>query len=181
VYTLAGKYKQIIVVSLENVTSSQVQSIRRILGKNKGQLVIGKNTIIRKAIQLRQQSGDLPSAFAELRKVGGPVPELAPLLPLLKGKVGLIFTEESVFEVKPKIEANKIQSPARLGAIAPINVTIPPCSTGMDPSQISFFHALQISTKIDKGMIAITKEYQVCTAGKKIGSSEVVLLQRMGI
>jgi len=51
----------------------------------------------------------------------------------------------------------------------------------MDPSQIGFFHALQISTKIDKGMIAITKDYQVCTAGKKMGSSEVVLLQKMGM
>jgi len=47
VYDLAGKFKQIIVVSLENVSSSQVASIRRIIWKGKGTLVVGKNTIIR--------------------------------------------------------------------------------------------------------------------------------------
>jgi len=113
--------------------------------------------------------------------LGAPIPELASLIPLIKGKVGLVFTDESVFELKHKIEANKIQSSAKLGAIAPIDIIIPPGSTGLDPSQIGFFHALQISTKIDKGMIAITKDYQVCTAGKKMGSSEVALLQKMNM
>jgi len=51
----------------------------------------------------------------------------------------------------------------------------------MDPSQISFFHALQISTKINKGQIEIAKDYQVCVKGRKIGSSEVALLQKMNI
>jgi large subunit ribosomal protein LP0 len=40
-------------------------------------------------------------------------------------------------------------------------VFVPAGPTGMDPSQISFFHALQISTKINKGQIEITKDYQV--------------------
>jgi large subunit ribosomal protein LP0 len=75
-----------------------------------------------------------------------------------------------------------MKADARVGAIAPIDVIIPhPAFTTMDPSQISFFHALQISTKIDKGMIAITKDYQVCTAGKKIDNSIVALLQKIGL
>jgi len=180
VYDLSGKYKQIIVVSLLNVTSSQVASIRRIIYKGKGTLVVGKNTLIRKAIQLRSDK-DVPKQFEEFRKLGKQVPELATLVPQIKGKVGLIFTDESVFELKPKLESNKIQAAAKLGAIAPIDVIIPPGSTGMDPSQISFFHALAISTKIDKGMIAITKDYQVCFANKVIGSSQVALLQKMGL
>lgn len=51
----------------------------------------------------------------------------------------------------------------------------------MDPSQISFFHALSISTKIQKGQIEISKEFQVCYEGKKIGSSEVALLAKMNL
>jgi len=51
----------------------------------------------------------------------------------------------------------------------------------MDPSQISFFHALQISTKINKGQIEITKDYQVCYKGRRIGSSEIALLAKMNI
>lgn len=181
VYGLAGKYKQIIVVTIENVTSSQIQNIRRIVYKGKGTLIVGKNTIIKKAIQLRSTKGELPNEFKSFRELGGPIEELASLLPLIKQKVGLIFTDESVFELKPRLEQNKIQAAAKLGATAPIDVIIPPGSTGMDPSQIGFFHALQISTKIDKGMIAITKDYHVCFAGKRIGSSQVALLQKMGL
>jgi len=164
VYDLVGKYKQIIVVSLSNVSSSQVQSIRRIIYKGKGTLIVGKNTLIRKAIQMRSDK-DLPKQFEDFRKLGKQIAELSALIPLIRGKVGLILTEESVFELKPRIEANKLQAAAKLGAIAPVDVIIPPGTTGMDPSQISFFHALSISTKIDKGMIAITKDYHVCFAG----------------
>jgi large subunit ribosomal protein LP0 len=180
VFTLAGKYKQIIVVTVENVTSSQIQSIRRIVYKTGGCLIVGKNTIIKKALQLRA-ANELPEEFKDFRSIGPSIPELTSLLPLIKNKIGLVFSDESVFELKPKLETFKIQAAAKLGATAPIDVIIPPGTTGMDPSQIGFFHALQISTKIDKGMIAITKDYQVCFAGKKIGSSQVALLQKMGL
>jgi len=65
--------------------------------------------------------------------------------------------------------------------IAPIDVTVVPGPTGMDPSQIGFFHALNMSTKINKGQIEISKELKVCTAGKKIGNSESVLLHKLNI
>jgi len=38
-----------------------------------------------------------------------------------------------------------------------------------------------MSTKINKGQIEITKEYKVCTTGRKIGSSEVALLEKMNL
>lgn len=65
--------------------------------------------------------------------------------------------------------------------ISYLDVFVPAGPTGMEPSQISFFHALNISTKINKGQIEIAKDYQVCAVGKKIGSSEVTLLQKMNI
>lgn len=46
-----------------------------------------------------------------------------------------------------------IAQEARVGTVSPIDLVIPPGPTGMDPSQISFFHALQISTKIQKAQI----------------------------
>jgi len=66
----------------------------------------------------------------------------------MRNKVGLIFSETSVHELKTVIEANKVDAVARPGTIAPLNVTIPPGPTGLDPSQIGFFHALSITTKI---------------------------------
>jgi len=65
--------------------------------------------------------------------------------------------------------------------VAPLEVSIQPGPTGMDPSQIGFFHALNMSTKINKGQIEITKEFKVCTATKKVGNSEAVLLQKLSI
>jgi len=49
---LLQKHKQIILVSLENVGSNQVQQIRRELNKRQSLLVIGKNTVITRAASL---------------------------------------------------------------------------------------------------------------------------------
>jgi len=103
------------------------------------------------------------------------------LLGQLVQKVGFIFTNEPVFELKPRVEANKVSAAARPGTVAPIDVVIPPGPTGMDPSQISSFHSLQISTKINKSQIEMTKEVKVCTLGKKIGNSEVALMAKMNM
>ncbi len=84
---------------------------------------------------------------------GGKIPGLSILLPLLKDKIALIFSDASVFELKKQIEANKIPTEARVGALSPIDFAVPAGPTGLDPSQINFFHALNVSTKIVKGQI----------------------------
>jgi ribosomal protein L10 len=67
---LDGKYMKIIVVSLEIVTSSQVKSIRRIIYITGGTLIVGINTIIRKALGLRAATGNLSAEFAKFKKLG---------------------------------------------------------------------------------------------------------------
>ena len=46
-------------------------------------------------------------------------------------------------------------APARAGAIAPVDVTIPAQVTSLGPEKTSFFQALQIPTKITRGTIEI--------------------------
>jgi len=65
----------------------------------------------------------------------------------------MIFSDAPIFELKNKIEANKLPTEARVGVISPVDYTVPAGPTGLDPSQINFFHALNISTKINKGQI----------------------------
>lgn len=144
-------------------------------------MVIGKNTVVRKAVQLK--SAELPAGekYDWYRQFGEPKPQLAALIPHLKNKIAYIFHNDPIFALKPKIESFVVPAPARVGTLAQRDVLIPPGPTGMDPSQINFFHALSISTKIQKGQIEITKEVQVCTKGKKIGNSEVSLLEKMNI
>lgn len=115
------------------------------------------------------------------QQFGGKIPELAVLTPLLKEKVALIFSDASVHELRVKIEANKVPTEARVGVVSPVDFTCPAGPTGLDPSQINFFHALNISTKIVKGQIEITKDFKVCTKGKKIKASEAALLKKLNI
>jgi large subunit ribosomal protein LP0 len=115
------------------------------------------------------------------QQFGGKIPELKALTPLLKEKVALIFSDASVYELKGKIEANKVPTEARVGVVSPIDFTCPAGPTGLDPSQINFFHALNISTKIVKGQIEITKDFKVCTKGKKIKASEAALLKKLNM
>jgi large subunit ribosomal protein LP0 len=112
---------------------------------------------------------------------GGVIPELKVLSEKLKDKVAIIFTDAPVFELKGKIEANKIPTEARVGVVSPVDFTVPAGPTGLDPSQINFFHALNISTKIVKGQIEITKDFRVTTIGKKIKASEAALLKKLNI
>jgi len=48
-----------------------------------------------------------------------------------------------------------VPAAAKAGLEAQRNVVVEPGPSGMDPSQIGFFHALNISTKIVRGQIEI--------------------------
>jgi len=183
VYEDFTKFKQCLLVKLEHVSSNQVQQARLALRKEKkGVMVVGKNTVIKKAISLRMKAPETSDEDYEWRKSHyTDVNSIDKLALLLKGKVALIFSDTPVFELKPLIENNKKPAAAKVGMTAPIDVSIPPGPTGLDPSQISFFHALNMSTKIQKGQIEISKEFKVCTAGKKVGNSEAVLLAKLNI
>ena len=83
--------------------------------------------------------------------------------------------------MKQQIESNKVPTEARVGALSPIDYAVPAGPTGLDPSQINFFHALNVSTKIVKGQIEITKDFKVCTVGKKVKASEAALLKKLNL
>ena len=80
------------------------------------------------------------------------------LSPVCRGNIGFIFTNGDLGHVREVIEKYRVPAPARVGAIAPSDVFVPPGPTGADPGQTSFFQVLQIPTKIAKGQIEITNE-----------------------
>lgn len=179
-----NQYSQILLVQLENVGSNQVQDARyRLRKEGLGDMLVAKNTVFKKGFALRQAPLDPEDPDYELRKPlwNKNLTGLDRISNLCKEKVGLIFTDKPIFEIKPLIESNRRAAAARVGMVAPIDFIIPPGPTGMDPSQISFFHALSIPTKINKGQIEITKDFRVATKGKKIGNSESALLQKLNI
>merc|ERR1719323_918444 len=101
-------------------------------------------------------------------------PELEKLLPHIKMNVGFVFTNEELTVVRDLLLANKKAAPAKAGAVAPVDVTIPPENT-------SFFQALQIPTKITKGTIEIIQDVPIIRVGDKVGASEATLLNMLKI
>lgn len=97
--------------------------------------MIGKNTMIRKVLNWKIEGLEEENPFYdELKNFGGPKPELKTLLEHCKGKIGLLFTDCPVSELKPLIESNKVEAAAKVGTVAPIDVVVPAGPTGMDPS-----------------------------------------------
>jgi len=126
---------------------------------------MGKNTMMRKAIRGYMEKN----------------PDLERLLPHIKMNVGFVFTKEELVTVRDLLLANKKAAPAKAGAIAPVDVTIPAQNTGMGPEKTSFFQALQIPTKITKGTIEIIQDVPIIKVGDKVGASEATLLNMLKI
>lgn len=161
---LIETYPSIFVVNIDNVGSQQLHQIRVAL-RGKGVVLMGKNTMVRRAFRVL-----LPE-----------FPALEKLMPHVKANIGFVFTAGDLKEIREIIQANKVAAPARAGALAPVHVFVPAGNTGMEPGKTSFFQALSIPTKIARGTIEITNEVQVVTAGTRVGSSEAVLLNMLNI
>jgi large subunit ribosomal protein LP0 len=144
--------------------SHQMHQVRQAL-RGKGSILMGKNTMVRKAIK---------TYLADF-------PQYEKFLPYVKGNVGFVFTSGDLKDVRDIIISNKIKAPAKAGALAPLDVIIPAGPTGMDPGKTSFFQALQIPTKIARGAIEISSDVHLVTAGSKVGASEATLLNMLNI
>jgi len=161
---LLDEYPKIFIVVADNVGSAHMQSIRKAL-RGKAVVLMGKNTMIRKAIR-----GHLQNNAA-----------LEALLPAIKGNIGFIFTKGDLADVKKVIVENKVSAPAKAGAIAPCDVVVPAGNTGLEPTQTSFLQALNIPSKITRGQIEITNDIPLIKEGNKVGASESNLLAKLNI
>jgi len=161
---LLAKYPSIFIVNVDNVGSNQMHQIRTAL-RGKGVVLMGKNTMVRRA----------------LRTVLSESPQFERLLPHVRGNIGFVFTSGDLKEIREVIVANKVKAPARPGALAPVDVTVPAGNTGMEPGKTSFFQALQIPTKIARGTIEIISDIKVVHAGTRVGPSEATLLNMLNI
>jgi len=161
---LLDQYSKILICGADNVGSSQMQKIRK-AARGKAELLMGKNTMIRKAIRGHAQNN----------------PRLEALLPHIKGNVGFVFTNDDLSSVKKVLEEQRVAAPAKAGVVCPTDVFIPAQPTGLEPTQTSFFQALNIPTKINKGQIEIIAEVHLLRPGQKVGASEANLLAKLDI
>jgi len=161
---LIEEYQKVLIVGADNVGSHHMQTIRKAL-RGKGVLLMGKNTMVRKAIK----------GVAEQN------PKLQILLPYIKNNVGLLFCKEDLTGVRKIVLELKVAAPAKVGALCPNDVIVPAGPTGMEPTQTSFLQALNIPSKINKGQVDILNDVKILGTGQKVGQSESALLEKLNI
>merc|ERR1719487_2017663 len=111
----------------------------------------------------------------------GEHPEWEALLPFMVGNIGFVFTQGDLSPIEEVIKEYVKPAAAKAGVIAPTSCMIPKGPTGLDPAQTSFFQALNIPTKINKGSIEIINDTTVIKEGTKVGSSEAALLAKLNV
>jgi len=161
---LLDEYPKCFLVGADNVSSKQMQQIRMSM-RGYGIVLMGKNTMMRKAIRGHMNNN----------------PDLERLLPYIRGNIGFVFTSGDLIEVRDKLLENKVAAPARAGAISPVDVIVPAQNTGLGPEKTSFFQALAIPTKISRGTIEIINDVKLLKPGDKVGASESTLLNMLKI
>jgi len=163
---LLQEYNTLLVVTVDNVGSSQISEMRRDF-RGRARFLFGKNTLIRKVIR---------ETMKETKNL-----KLLKLLDLVRGNSGFCFCKGDVNGMRKEILSRKVQCPAKAGTIAPTDVFLPPGSTGMEPTQTTFFQAMNIGTRINRGQIDIIDEVHLIKCGEKVGLSQSVLLTKLNI
>jgi len=161
---LVQEYPKILVVGANNVGSSHMQRIRISL-RGEAVVLMGKNTMIRKALRGQVEAH----------------PELEQLIPNVRGNVGFVFTKSDLQDIRKKLLELRVEAAAKVGATAPNDVIVPAGNTGLEPTQTSFLQALNIPSRINKGQVEIINDVHLIHTGDKVGSSEAALLQKLSI
>jgi len=162
-----NKYPRAFLVDADFVGSKQISDIRVALRDVKAEMIFGKNTMIRRCLRNLCENGEHP--------------EWESIIPVMRGNIGFIFTEGELAPIEEIISVYVKPAAAKAGVIAPVSCMVPKGPTGLDPAQTSFFQALNIATKINKGSIEIINDTTVITEGIKVGTSEAALLIKLGI
>jgi len=165
-------YSKVLFVTLDNVTSQQVNQVRRDL-RGKAEILVGKKTLQKRIISNRADEtkskldNQLRKKFVEEN--------------LLTQNRGLLFTNSDIKDITEILQRYRKQAPARVGAVAPCDVIVPAGNTGMEPTMTGFFQALNIATKISKGTVEIISDKKVLSLGEKVDNSVSALLAKLKI
>jgi len=163
---LFEEHTQMFIVHADNVGSKQMQMIRIAL-RGKGQVVMGKNTMMRRCL-INWSEKNEESGFAKI-------------LPLIKGNIGFVFCSGNLGAAREVVMKHVVPAPCKAGVLANCDVWVPAGPTGCDPSQTNYFQALNLATKISKGQIEIINDLKVCSVGERVSPGAASLCNKMDI
>ena len=162
---LLKKYSVVAVADLQKVRSSQIQEIRKKL-RGKAELMVAKNTILRKAAEKAASGKENVDQFAQS----------------LTGSKVLIFTQMNPFELIIFLNKNKVRVPTKGGDVATGDIMVPAGNTGLQPGPvISEFNEAKVQTRIEGGSIFVAKDTVVVRTGDVIPVKIASLLSKLGM
>mmetsp|Transcript_8242 Transcript_8242/g.6145 ORF Transcript_8242/g.6145 Transcript_8242/m.6145 type:complete len:192 (-) Transcript_8242:478-1053(-) len=171
-FGITDEYTKALLVDCDNVSSKQINLIRHKLRPLGAVMIMGKNTLMKAALNHKMKEPEQGDFDYEERKDSFKnCDQLDNLIKLMRGNTGFIFSNGNLSEIKKVIDSQKREAPAKVGIIAPDDVWIRAGSTGLDPKQTAFFQSLNIQTKIVKTQIEIVSDKKIITAGTKIDGS----------
>lgn len=155
-------YNKFVLVSIENIISTQLKDIKRQWGSDV-EFLMGKNSAIKRAIKALDK------------------PELSEVYDMVEGNLCFVFFANNVKDVKRVIEDNIREAHAKVGDTAQCDVWVDSFVTNMTPDKTNYFQVLGIATKITKGKVEIITPYKVLSAGDNVGPSQANLLSLLNI
>ncbi|PIU20997.1 MAG: 50S ribosomal protein L10 [Candidatus Diapherotrites archaeon CG08_land_8_20_14_0_20_34_12] len=145
---LFNKYESVAVLDLRNTPASIVQRVRKGLIPN-AVVKISKTKIVLKAL------GDSRIKDSKLKDY-------------VKGSVGLIFTNMNAFELFAYLKRSKQPASAKPGMIAPEDIVVPACDTGLPPGPaLTTFKNAGVKVKMG-ATISIAEDQTVTKKGEPI-------------
>ena len=170
------KFKNIFICEIKDLPTNIVQKIRHeLLNLKQTETLGGKTTVMQKAIKdLIESKVKLPKTLSveKLNIIKDSMPNT---------QILMIYTNKDITDVTPIVNKYQIEKQAKTGQLSPIEVIIPAGPTGMDSSQIEYFQALKIPTKVVKSQLEITANTKILTVGQKITLSEINLMKKFNI
>jgi len=164
---LCVNHPNALLVGVDHVASKTMQNIRMEF-RGKAVVLMGKNTMIRKGLQIGHERH--PEAGMDKLRAA------------INGNMGFIFATNTTLDgIREVLKKHVRSAAAKSGQNSNVDLNLPSGPTGMDPSQTSFFQALNIGTKIVKGQIELVSEFPILKIGDKVSPSAAVLLNKLNI
>ena len=171
------KYKNIVIADVKDISTDKIQKIRHeIVSLGETETLCGKTTVIAKSLHdmIKDGKGKLPKHL--------PQKQLEDFIEAMPGiHLLLIFTNKDIAEISNITNKYIIEKQAKPGQFSPVEIIIPAGPTGMDSSQIDYFQALKIPTKVMRNQLEITTATKILTVGQKITLSEINLMKKFNI
>ncbi|XP_063417933.1 mRNA turnover protein 4 homolog isoform X1 [Mytilus trossulus] len=161
----ANKYKRIFLFSVHNMRNMQLKDVRQ--EWNHSRFFFGKNKVM--ALALGRTAED---EFKD---------DLHKLSKHLRGQTGLLFTNKTKEDVLKFFDDYRIKDYARSGNQATQTVVIetgpiPEFSHSMEPQ----LRKLGLPTTLNKGVITLLREYQVCEKDDTLTPEQARILKLFG-